>query len=86
MPDLEREISGISIGSGLTLYRYMDVGIPPSTIVLPRVQPPWLPKFPKRAYSGPYRQIVCHIWDIWYSDKHCLSLRTLVRSGDNDPS
>ena len=25
---------------GLTLYRYMDVGIPPSTGVLPRVQPP----------------------------------------------
>ena len=28
---------------------------------------------------------MCHIWDIWYSDKHFLSLRTLVRSGDNDP-
>ena len=35
--------------SGLFLYRYMDVGIPPSTVVLPRVQPPRLPKFPKRA-------------------------------------
>ena len=33
----------------LFLYRYMDVGIPPSTVVLPKVQPPWFPKFPKRA-------------------------------------
>ena len=24
---------------GLFLYRYMDIGIPPSTVVLPRVQP-----------------------------------------------
>ena len=34
---------------GLFLYRYMDIGIPPSTVVLHRVQPPRLPTFPKRA-------------------------------------
>ena len=31
---------------GLFLYRYIDVGIPPSIFILPRVQPPRLPKFP----------------------------------------
>ena len=36
---------------GLFLYRYMDVGIPPSTVVLPKVQSPRLPKFPKRGLS-----------------------------------
>ena len=34
---------------GLFLYRYMDVGIPPSTVVLPKVQSPRLPKFPKKG-------------------------------------
>ena len=38
---------------GLFLYRYMDIGIPPSTIVLPRVQPPRLPKFPKGLSLDP---------------------------------
>ena len=34
---------------GLFLYRYMDIGIPPSTVVLPRVQPPKASYVPKKG-------------------------------------
>ena len=52
---------------------------PPSTFVLPRVQPPRLPKSRNGVSLDPTGRCVPH------SGHFCPSgLRTLVRSGDND--
>ena len=40
-------------GLFLYIYRYMDIGIPPSTVVLPSFQPPRLPTFPKGLSLDP---------------------------------